>query len=156
KAGIDYLFVTSQPPPQAARGQEYVYPIVVKSKKGGVQFALDAGPQGLKITEAGVVRWKVPADLPDGSHDVIVTVRDKTGQGSLHTCRFTGAEKASAPPAVPVPPGPPAKEAPPEKTAKEPAPQPAPAPQTGIRPAPLQEDRETRPLPGIVSAVCVG
>src|SRR5262249_5400786 len=74
----------------------------------------------------------------------------------LHSFKVHVAEKASAPPAVPVPPGPPAKEAPPEKTAKEPAPQPAPAPQTGIRPAPLQEDRETRPLPGIVSAVCVG
>jgi len=98
KAGVDYLFVASRPPQLAPRGKDFVYPMIVKSKKGGLQFSVEAGPEGLKVTKTGVVVWKVPADMPEGSHDVIVTVRDMAGQEIFHTFKVTVVEKVAAVP----------------------------------------------------------
>jgi hypothetical protein len=39
RAEIDYLFVTSRPPVDAP-GKSFSYPVVVKSKKGGVKMKL--------------------------------------------------------------------------------------------------------------------
>src|SRR5262249_23529391 len=38
KSGVDYFFVRSQPPAQARNGSAYRYPIVAKSKQGGLKF----------------------------------------------------------------------------------------------------------------------
>ena len=85
KAGIDFLYVTSRPPLSAGRGKTFNYQIAVKSKKGGVKYKLEAGPDGMKVASDGKVTWPVPKDLADGEQNVIVTISDKTGQEIFHT-----------------------------------------------------------------------
>jgi predicted Zn finger-like uncharacterized protein len=92
KSGVDYLFVTSRPP-AAVAGAKFEYRIKVKSKKGGVKFKLDAGPDGMTVTPDGLVAWAVPAGF-DGSPSVIITVSDKTGQETFHS--FTLPVSAAA------------------------------------------------------------
>ena len=84
KAGIDFLFVTSQPPPRAKRGDWFNYRIAVKSKKGGVKYKLETGPDGMHVSDAGLVRWKVPAAEP-AEADVIIGISDRSGQEVFHT-----------------------------------------------------------------------
>ena len=84
KSGIDYLFVTSQPPLSAKAGTTYTYPLVVKSNQGGLTFArLDSGPKGMTVSPTGVVTWAVPADVT-GDQEVILLVKDKSGQEAFH------------------------------------------------------------------------
>jgi hypothetical protein len=87
KSGIDYLVVTSRPPATAVRGAAFVYPLAVKAKKGGVKYALDSGPEGMKVTPDGRLTWAVPADFAEAQVDVILTVSDAAGQEILHTFR---------------------------------------------------------------------
>jgi hypothetical protein len=85
KSGIDYLFVTSQPPPQFTPGQKFTYPVAVKSKKGGVKVKLESGPAGMNVSAAGLVSWAVPAAFADAEVDVLLTVSDASGQEIFHT-----------------------------------------------------------------------
>lgn len=85
KSGLDYLAVTSRPSGVVKVGTTFTYSIAVKSKNPKVEFKLDSGPKGMTVSAAGVVNWKVPADAPEGNHDVILTVKDSTGQEVFHT-----------------------------------------------------------------------
>jgi hypothetical protein len=88
KSGINYLFVTSQPPPIAKRGTAYVYQLAVKSKAGGLTYKLESGPPGMALSEAGKLTWQVPADFSDDETDVILTIRDKSRQECPHTFKI--------------------------------------------------------------------
>src|SRR5205807_4602699 len=85
KSGVDYLVVTSQPPVSVKRGGAFEYTVVVKSKRGGVSYRLDSGPNGMTISKDGKLTWKVPNDWAELETDVIVGVTDSTGQECLHT-----------------------------------------------------------------------
>ena len=101
KAGIDYLLVTSSPKTQAVKGRTYTYPLVVKSKKGGVKYKVESGPDGMKVSPDGRLTWPVPADFGQAELDVIVTVSDASGQEIFHTFKIAVADKGAA---VPPPP----------------------------------------------------
>jgi hypothetical protein len=88
KSGIDYLYVASTPPPFAVLGRDYTYPIAVKSKKGGLKYRVEAGPDGMKVAADGKLTWKVPAGFRDRHIDVILTIGDSTGQETFHTFRL--------------------------------------------------------------------
>ena len=88
KSGIDYLFVASTPFPYAVLGADYTYPIQIKSKKGGVKYRVESGPDGMKVA-GGVVAWKVPANFQEGPADVIMTISDAAGQEVFHTFKLT-------------------------------------------------------------------
>ena len=91
KAGIDHLYVSSRPVTQIEPGRNYRYQIGVKSKKGGVAFKLDSGPEGMSWPPDGKLTWKVPADFADGEQNIIITVSDKTGQELFHTFKVSVA-----------------------------------------------------------------
>jgi hypothetical protein len=95
KSGVDYLIVTSQPLTVAVKGQEYTYPLVVKSKKGGLKYKVESGPKGMQISSDGKLAWKVPADCPDAEVDVILTVGDTAGQEVFHTFKIAVQDKAA-------------------------------------------------------------
>jgi hypothetical protein len=88
KSGIDYLVVTSRPPATASRGSLYSYQLAVKSKKGGVKYRLDAGPEGMKVSPEGRLTWAVPRDFADREAVVILTVSDAPGQEIFHTFKI--------------------------------------------------------------------
>lgn len=85
QSGFDYLLVSSRPPKQVKAGTTFNYPIKVKSRQGGVKYSLDSGPMGMEVSAEGVVKWSVPNDVPAGNQEVILTVRDKSGQEVFHT-----------------------------------------------------------------------
>lgn len=86
KAGIDYLYVASlPPPPAAARGSKFTYAIAVQSRQGRLQFALDSGPEGMTLSADGKLQWNVPADQAANHEAVIVTIKDASGQEIQHS-----------------------------------------------------------------------
>src|SRR5262249_39234671 len=89
KSGADYLFVQSQPVTMAVRGQEYVYPLIVRSKKGGVKVKLESGPKGMQVTSAGRLTWSVPKDFTETEADVLLSVSDDSGQEVFHRFKLT-------------------------------------------------------------------
>jgi hypothetical protein len=82
RSGVDYLVVTSRPPLTAKKGQELVYQLAVKSKKGGVKYKLESGPAGMALDGNGRLTWRVPAGTEG---DVLIGVRDQSGQEVFHT-----------------------------------------------------------------------
>lgn len=98
KAGVDYLFVASQPVTQAVKGSTYNYPLSVKSKKGGVKVKLVSGPPGMEVTADGRTTWAVPADFADAAADVILSVTDASGQEVFHSFKVTVVAKAGSAP----------------------------------------------------------
>jgi hypothetical protein len=85
KLGVDYLFVTSTPPTHVKSGSRFEYTVAVKSKKGGVTYRLDSGPDGMSVSPTGVITWNVPADMASGSVSVILSVKDATAQERFHS-----------------------------------------------------------------------
>jgi S1-C subfamily serine protease len=72
-----YLYVTSAPP-QAIVGKELDYQLAVKSKKPATGFKLRGGPEGLTVSDAGRVKWDVPATF---TKPVVVVVEISDGDG---------------------------------------------------------------------------
>jgi predicted Zn finger-like uncharacterized protein len=174
KSGIDYLYVSSQPITNGVKGKPYDYPIIVKSKKGGVTFKLESAPQGMKISKDGRLTWTVPAEFTEQEVSILVTVGDASGQEIFHTFAIAindrGQSTAAAPPAPeprdPLPAVTPPK--PKELTRKQPvakAPEPPVKTPGGGEPArvavsigvaPLRGNKEERALPAAVGDLCVG
>jgi hypothetical protein len=84
-SGIDYLLVASQPPTSVQRGAAYSYQLTVKSKKGGVKYRIDSGPDGMRVSDSGLVQWHVPPGGKEAEQPVVITVRDAAGQEAFHT-----------------------------------------------------------------------
>ena len=84
KSGADYLVALSQPPP-ATVDALFSYKLDIHAKKGGVQVTLDSGPDGLSVTPDGEVSWSVPANFEAREVNVVVTLRDASGQEVFHT-----------------------------------------------------------------------
>ena len=74
KLGVDYLFVASQPVVEASVGKPYQYQLSVKSKRGGVTYRLESGPEGMKLDAKGKLTWAVPADFEAADAPVVVEV----------------------------------------------------------------------------------
>jgi hypothetical protein len=84
EAGIDYLIVVSQPPSEVVPGKEMKYQIEARAKKGKVEYVLESAPDGMTLSADGLVEWLVPASLEDDEVNVIITLRDSTGQQIFH------------------------------------------------------------------------
>src|SRR5262249_14238690 len=89
RSGQDYLLIASDPPTLAKKGKTYTYPMAVKSKQGGVRYRLESGPEGMKVTEAGVVTWPVPSNFAETEVDVIVSVTGASGKEQFQSFRIT-------------------------------------------------------------------
>jgi hypothetical protein len=88
KAGIDYLLVSSRPPQTMVKGSSCFYQIAVQSKKGGVKYRLETGPQGMSLNPTGLISWQVPQNFDGPETTVIVAITDNSGQEILHTFRI--------------------------------------------------------------------
>jgi hypothetical protein len=95
KSGIDYLYVTSTPPSAVARNAAFTYPLAVRSKKGGVKYKVESGPEGMQVDAKGVLTWNVPPDAV-GEQNIILTVSDASGQEIFHTFRLSVTEPVPA------------------------------------------------------------
>ena len=87
--GIDFLFVTSAPVQITSRGKTWRYPVVVRSRQGGVKMTLQSAPDSMKIDAQGEIRWRVPRNAVSGQEvPVIVEISDQSGQVIFHTFRI--------------------------------------------------------------------
>jgi hypothetical protein len=148
KAAVDYLLITSQPPPAVKKGTTYSYQLGGRSRQGEVKFQLEAGPEGMKLEPGGKLTWPVPADHPDGdSESVILLASDTSGQQAFQTFRVS---VRSADPPRPGEPPPAEDREPPGE------PPPQPAAESGRAPAALEKARVERLLPAAIADLCVG
>jgi hypothetical protein len=84
RSGRDYLLVTTRAPATAVRGRAYRYPLGVESPRGGAEYELITGPVGMTVARDGVVSWDVPETFDDDRADVVIQVRDASGQSATH------------------------------------------------------------------------
>ncbi len=85
---VDYLFVASRPPATARRGLEFVYQLVVRSKKGAVKYRVLSAPDGLTVSPTGEMRWRVPPEGLPGETDVVLVASDAGGQECYHSFKL--------------------------------------------------------------------
>ncbi len=87
KSGVDYLLVTSGPPPAKA-GKLFSYRLGIRSKRGGVKVKLESGPSGLKASSDGLITWAIPAGFGESEADVLLTISDASGQELFHNFKI--------------------------------------------------------------------
>jgi hypothetical protein len=56
----------------------------VRSKRGGVRFKLDSGPDGMTLSPKGQLTWAVPATA-NNEAAVIINIKDNSGQEIFQT-----------------------------------------------------------------------
>ncbi len=90
----DYLIVTSDPPGTASPGKQLRYTMTARSS-GSVNYRLDSGPEGMKVSLDGQLTWDVPATFDAPSADAIVRLRSDKGAQTFHTFNLTVAKGGS-------------------------------------------------------------
>jgi S1-C subfamily serine protease len=85
KSGIDYLFVASQPRTTAFVDEEYSYQLKVISKHGKVKFSIESGPDGMFISDDGLVTWTPYSSDVATQVSVIILITDDSGQEIFHS-----------------------------------------------------------------------
>ena len=145
KSGLEFLVVTSAPPAHYKSGTEFRYPVRAKSRAGGIEYKLDAAPDGMAVAADGTITWRPAAGLKDAV-SVILNLKDKAGKEAFHTFALSpepdGAAVAQAPDRPPVPAPEPPKPPPAKAAVRFPA-TPARLP---IKPV-GGDERKTVPLP---------
>jgi hypothetical protein len=137
KSGIKTPALLTPPPRRAKAGEPFTYQFKVRSRAGGVKYTLDKGPDGMKLSDDGILDWAPPAELAGQRIAVVVVITDNSGE-SLR-CEISlwlppppkdeGKNPANPPGPAEPPPAP--APAPPPAPAPEPAPVPEPPP--GVR-----------------------
>jgi len=89
KSDLDYLLVVSRPPAVAKKGTKFTYQLAVKSKKGGVKYKVENGPDGMKVSAGGLIEWQVPAKGGEAENTIIIGITNDAGQECLHTFTLT-------------------------------------------------------------------
>lgn len=90
ESGIDYLVVVSSPKTQVKLRDKWEYQMQVLSKAGEVKYKLEFAPEGMTISDAGLITWKVPNKLGEEGEKVVVLISDKAGEQTYHTFSLTG------------------------------------------------------------------
>jgi hypothetical protein len=74
QSGKDYLAVVSEPETEAKKGQAYQYRIDALASGARVAYELQAGPEGMRVAQDGLVTWNVPPTFAGRETRVIVNV----------------------------------------------------------------------------------
>ena len=87
--GLDILFVQSVPPVYAPRAGKLAYQIDAVSSAQGITYELLDGPEGVKVSNSGLVTWDIPALSENEKETIILSVRNKAGEEVLHSFDLT-------------------------------------------------------------------
>jgi S1-C subfamily serine protease len=90
----NYLAITSNPAPLIANDQDFQYQIVTASNHGNLRYHLDSGPEGMTVSDTGLVQWKVQNLPEDGEIKVRITVSDDREHNVQHNFELITSEKA--------------------------------------------------------------
>ncbi len=85
RSGVDYLIVTSSPNDVIRSGSVWNYQIEVSQKnKSPLKFSLQSAPDGMSISNAGVMKWAVPKSLK-GPENIIVLIENENHDSTFHS-----------------------------------------------------------------------
>ncbi len=82
---VDYLAIHSKPPQFVQRGNLLRYDLQVVSKDEHLQYGVELGPDAMTLSPTGELRWKVPVEARQQEEQVVLSVRDGTGQERLQS-----------------------------------------------------------------------
>ncbi len=85
KKGGGYIYVTSVPPSTAAAGGTLQYQITVESSKGGLKYKIESAPDGVGVSDKGLVTWSVDRYFKQDTATIILSITDSGGKEALHT-----------------------------------------------------------------------
>jgi hypothetical protein len=85
--GDDTMLVTTIPPVTAYLGTTLRYAIKVQSKAGNFVYRLKTFPEGMSISDDGILTWKLPNKMDAKEVPVDVIIADKRGETISH--KFT-------------------------------------------------------------------
>ncbi len=74
RAGKDFLMVLSVPPRSMALGETLAYQIDARSSGGNIKYKLESGPEGMTVSDDGLVQWTPASRPPDGAATGVVSV----------------------------------------------------------------------------------
>ena len=82
-----FVFVNSIAPTQVKVGSRFAYQIQLSGAPGKVGYELNSGPEGMTLSETGMLTWQVPDKIKTDLVFVITTI--KTGQQEIfHTLKL--------------------------------------------------------------------
>ncbi len=99
--GGEYLHVVSAPPRTAWVGQPFDYQLETITHGGTVRYAVEAGPDNLKVSDDGKVIWTPRKRPSGGTEKIVIVTRNGEDLESFHS--FEVAIERSARPAKPLP-----------------------------------------------------
>jgi hypothetical protein len=79
RSGQKYIIVNSEPKILAGKGKKYEYQIIAKSSGKKLKYSLEFGPEGMNVTEKGLVTWTVKSSNTT-VESVIIIITDETGK----------------------------------------------------------------------------
>lgn len=86
--GEEYLLVVSRPPQYVQKGSRFEYQIEVKSTDDEPELTLESGPPGMRLTDDGMISWRVPRKSGE-PFDAVITVKSSSGKETTHAFRLT-------------------------------------------------------------------
>ncbi len=75
-SGAEELRVVSHPPGSVRVGETFRYQIRTNAKSGKPGFKLEAGPEGMVVSQSGLVEWTPPRRPPSGKASAVISITD--------------------------------------------------------------------------------
>ena len=76
QSGVGELRVVSHPPTSVRVGETLSYQIQTTSKSGKPAYKLDAGPEGMVLSESGLLQWTPTSRPPSGKASAVISITD--------------------------------------------------------------------------------
>jgi len=91
-----YLWISSVPPVSIKVGAELKYQIRARSSAGGFTCKMEAGPDGMSVSAAGLVKWTARRPSQGDEVRAVIEVSDKNGTRVYHPVRLRVLKDDSA------------------------------------------------------------
>ena len=83
RAALESPVVVSRPPRIVRVGETLRYQIQTISKSGKPVYKLDSGPEGMVLSESGLLQWTPAAQPASGKVEAVISIAD-SGESKFH------------------------------------------------------------------------
>lgn len=95
-SGVDYLIVLSTPTETFVPGKEWSYQLdVTQKEKRPLKFSLQASPEGMSVSETGLLTWQVPTDRT-AAENIILLIENDNGDSTFHNFEIRPGSEAGS------------------------------------------------------------
>jgi len=88
EAELDYLYISNPIKLQGVKGTSYKHQLIIKSENDGIIAILDSGPEGLTLSEDGMITWAIPDDFQHVDALFEVSISDNSRQKRKYSFRI--------------------------------------------------------------------